>query len=401
MDYLSPTLSFTAKLVAVLPAKNDNVYVRLSHSYFFPQSGGQLGDVGSIGGLPVITTSCDEEHRPLHLMATAPPSDIELDCSVNEVYRRQNSISHTGQHILSGVAEQCFQATTSSYTMGPDLSTLELSVKLDMDKLLEIESRANDIIRQCIPVKSILIHSEEELGKYSELSRPKLKSLNFPLRVVDIEGVDTCLCCGTHAGNTGECGLVKVFGCESSRGGVKVQFAVGDRAVSLINNRLKTLSIICASLTTGHDAVAKSVEALLAEGKALKTQEKSLVKAIIPLITPVGTCLCMGTEFSVFNTHDLGVLTQSDVMKIGPAHTVLSIVVIYKTGTCSCVYVNSPDDVVASTLASHIQGLITDPSAFVGGARGRYSVRYVRVLKDSELASLVSSSLQIALVSKS
>ncbi|EFO63149.1 Metal-dependent hydrolase related to alanyl-tRNA synthetase [Giardia lamblia P15] len=401
MEYLTPTLSFTAKLVAVLPAKNGNVYVRLSHSYFFPQSGGQLGDVGSIGGLPVITTNCDEDHRPLHLMATAPPSDTELDCSVNAVYRRQNSISHTGQHIFSNVAEQCFQAITSSYTMGPELSTLELSVKLDMDKLLEIENRTNDIIRQCIPVKSILIHSEEELGQYSGLSRSKLKSLNFPLRIVDIEGVDVCLCCGTHASNTGECGLVKVFGCESSRGGVKVQFAVGDRAISLINNRLKTLSIICASLTTGHDAVVKSVETLLSEGKALRAQEKSLIKAIIPLITPAGKCLCKGTEFSLFNTHDLGILTQSDVTKIGPAHTVLSVVVIYKTSICSCVYINSPDDIVASTLASHIQELITDPSASLGGAKGRYNVRYVRILKDSELASLVNLLLQIALVSKS
>lgn len=397
MNYLTPTLNFTARLVTVLPAKNENVYVRLSQSYFFPQSGGQLGDVGSIGGIPVITTTCDEEHRPLHLMAETPPNDTELECCIDAVYRKQNSVSHTGQHIFSSVAERSFQANTSSYTMGQELSTLELSKKLSMDELLEIEDQANNIIRQCIPVKSILIHSEEELGQYSEMSRSKLKTMNFPLRIVDIEGIDTCLCCGTHVSNTGECGLVKVFTCESSRGGVKVQFAVGDRALSIINNRLKTLLIVCANLTTGHDSVIKSVEALQAETRALRAQEKSLIKAIIPLLRRAGVCVCKSMEFSIFNTHDLGFLNQSDVTKIGPAHAVSSVVIIYKTNTCSCIWVNSPDDTIASTLASHMQTLLADPSASLGGAKGRYSIRYTRILRDSEVVSLTNLSTKIVI----
>lgn len=397
MNYLASTLDFTAKLEAVLPAKNGNVYVRLSQSYFFPQSGGQLGDTGSIGGLPVITTSCGEGHQPLHLMATAPPENVELSCIVDATYRRQNSISHTGQHVFSSVAEKRFNAATSSYTMGAELSTLELSIKLSMDELLEIENQANDIIRQCIPVKSTLVYSEEELDRYPEISRSKLKSINFPLRIVDVANVDTCLCCGTHASNTGECGLVKVFACESSRGGVKVQFAVGDRALSLINKRLMTLSTVCASLTTGHDSVVKSVEALQAESKALRTQEKCLIKAIIPLITPIGKCTSKGTEIAVFNTHDLCSLNQSDATKISSIHTMPSAAIIYKTSTNSCMYISSPDDSVARALASHAQALLTDPSASLGGAKGRYNIRYARILSNSEVTSLVSLLVKIAI----
>lgn len=397
MNYLAPTLHFTAKVVAVLPAKNANVYVRLSQSYFFPQSGGQLGDVGLIGGLPVITTTCDGDHCPLHLMETEPPANTELECSVDEVYRKQNSVSHTGQHIFSSVAEKNFQATTSSYTMGQEFSTLELSKKLTLDELLEIENHANVIIRSCIPVKSILVHTEEELGKYSEMSRSKLKSMNFPLRIVDIEGIDTCLCCGTHVNNTGECGLIKVFACESSRGGVKVQFAVGDRALSIINSRLKTLSAICTNLTTGCDSIVKSVEVLQKENKTLRNQEKTLIKTIIPLLKTSGKCICKGTEFFIFNTHDLGLLNQSDVTKIGPTHTASSVLIIYKASTCSCIYINSPDDATASALASHVQTLLMEPSASLGGAKSRYNIRYSRVLKDSELVSLVNLSTKIVI----
>lgn len=66
------------------------------------------------------------------------------------------------------------------------------------------------------------------------------------LRVVNIEGVDTEACCGTHADNTAEVGWVRIL--RSSRisdGIVRLEYVAKEKAIGILNNEANILQDLC------------------------------------------------------------------------------------------------------------------------------------------------------------
>jgi alanyl-tRNA synthetase len=66
------------------------------------------------------------------------------------------------------------------------------------------------------------------------------------LRVVNIAGIDTEACCGTHSDNTAEVGWVRII--RSSRisdGIVRLEYVAQERAIDLLNNEASILNQLC------------------------------------------------------------------------------------------------------------------------------------------------------------
>jgi alanyl-tRNA synthetase len=147
---------------------------------------------------------------------------------VNWEERFDHSQQHTGEHILSGLAKKLYGAANVGFHMAKDYVTIDLDKFLGQEELTELELAANRVIGSVIPVTCRTV-TEQELPSIP--LRKRAEGLKGPIRIVTISGVDSCTCCGTHCENSSYVGSVKITASARYKGGVRLWFACGMRAV--------------------------------------------------------------------------------------------------------------------------------------------------------------------------
>lgn len=236
---------FTAAVVERSP---DGIRVYLDETAFYPTSGGQPHDIGTLGGVAVVDV-VDEHDRVAHVLsAPIGAAEPRLVGRIDWVRRYDHMQQHTGQHLLSAVFEDLFGAKTVSVHFGPDSSTLDLDVEsLTREQLVAAETRANELVGEARPVTVTFEEaaSAQGLRKASERSGT--------LRIVSIEGVDRSACGGTHVRSTAEIGTVLVRSSEKIRKAARVEFVCGRRALNRARRDLDALSAIASSLSASLD----------------------------------------------------------------------------------------------------------------------------------------------------
>ena len=110
----------------VLDRSEDRRILYLDRTAFYPTSGGQPHDVGSIAGAAVVDV-IDEDERVANFTAS-PVDAAEVDCSVDWARRFDHMQQHSGQHLLSAVFIEQFGIETCSFHLGEEISTLDLEV---------------------------------------------------------------------------------------------------------------------------------------------------------------------------------------------------------------------------------------------------------------------------------
>jgi len=224
---------------------DDGRRVYLDQSAFYPASGGQPFDLGSLAGASVADV-VDEDDRVAHVLA-APLSGRAVGDTVHgEIdWRRRfdHMQQHTGQHLLSAVFADVFGYGTVSVHFGADRSSLDLDVgAIDAQRLGEAERRANEIIWENRPVSVTF----EESATATGLRKPPPRE--GTLRVVTIEALDRSACGGTHVHATGEIGAIVLRGTERMRKQTRVEFLCGGRVIRQARADFETLSTIALSL---------------------------------------------------------------------------------------------------------------------------------------------------------
>ena len=233
----------------------DRQRVYLDRTAFYPTSGGQPYDLGSLGGTQVADV-VDEDERVAHVL-TAPLSGHAVGDTVRgEIdWRRRfdHMQQHTGQHLLSAVFGDLFGYETASVHFGAERSSLDLDVgAIDAAQLGAAERRANEIVWQNRPVSV----SFEDASTATGLRKPPPRA--GTLRIVTIAELDRSACGGTHVRATGEIGAITLRGTERIRKQTRVEFLCGARVVRQARADFEALS-----------AIALSVKASLAEAPAL------------------------------------------------------------------------------------------------------------------------------------
>jgi alanyl-tRNA synthetase len=136
---------------------------------------------------------------------------------------------HTGQHILSQSFVELADAETVSFHLGVERVTIDLSrADLDAEAVLRVEGRANGIVQEN---REILTHwtTKADVGRFPLRKPPKVDG---SIRVVEIREFDYSACGGTHVSRTGEIGLIKILRRENYKGGLRVEFVCGLRALA-------------------------------------------------------------------------------------------------------------------------------------------------------------------------
>jgi len=221
------TTRFRAR-VAATGEHSGRPAVELDATYFYPESGGQLGDHGSLGGRRVVDVRAEEEGRVWHLLETPEVLDGEVDAEVDWARRFDHMQQHTGQHILSAAFEHVAEAPTLSSTLGEERSVVEVALAGADWRLVErVEEAANRVVWEDRPVVAHWV--DDEGAKRFQLR--KAPTVTGRIRVVEIPEWDASACGGTHTRHAGEVGAIKVIRWEKIRGNLRFEFLCGARAL--------------------------------------------------------------------------------------------------------------------------------------------------------------------------
>ena len=262
-------IEFEARVVERL-SRREKLAVVLDQTCFYPESGGQPSDRGTLNGMEVLGV-LEEDSKILHLLEDDISAE-EVKGKIDWQTRFDFMQQHAGQHILSQSFHELYQAETLSFHLGEVTSTVEIDLrKVAEEEVERVETRANDIVFQDREIKSYFI-PEEKISSIPLRKPPKKKGL---IRVVEVTDFDYSACGGTHPSKTGEVGLIKILKWEKIRNNVKFEFVCGQRASKDYTWKNRDLRELSNMFTVSEREILTSVEKLQSD---LKSQRKKTRK---------------------------------------------------------------------------------------------------------------------------
>jgi alanyl-tRNA synthetase len=245
---------FDAEIIDIAAIDSRTALV-LDRTAFYPTSGGQVFDTGTIlsgnNELRVTEVAEKDDGTVLHLIEGA--ADVQKGSQVHgqiDVDRRRDHMQqHSGQHVLSAAFVRLFNMPTVSFHMGVESCSIDLDTKnLTNAQVEAAEQLANDVVMQNRPVGVRFVTQEEAQGlglrKMPPVERDKL-------RLIDIHDFDLTACGGTHVASTGQIGCILLRKTEKVRQGWRVEFVCGKRAVAMARRDYSTLAE-SAGLCSSH-----------------------------------------------------------------------------------------------------------------------------------------------------
>lgn len=266
---------FEAEIISSAESKGKYEII-LDKTAFFPEGGGQPGDRGFIGEARVIDT-VERDGEIYHICDRAVSGKVK--CKLDWDFRFLNMQQHTGEHIFSGILHQLTGFDNVGFHMGETEVTVDFNGVVTPEQLTEIEDRANDAIYRSIQVET-LYPSRDELKNYDYRSK---KEIEGQVRLVRIEGVDLCACCGTHTATTSEVGIVKATSCMNYKQGVRISLQIGKKALLDYREKNKRVAEISALLCKKTSEVTEGVEKLKEKNAELNYQLNEAVKKLLSL----------------------------------------------------------------------------------------------------------------------
>jgi len=262
---------FEARVIRSDAAPN-GFKVYLDRTAFYPASGGQPTDFGTIAGLEVLE-AMDEGAEIAHLLQQAPQTE-GVTGKIAWARRFDHMQQHTGQHILSAAFEKTGDYKTVSFHLGEESSNIDLdSDRLGPRQLEEAEDAVNQVVFENRPVRIFF----QPAGKASRMDLRKPTFREGEVRLVEVEGFDLSACGGTHVNRTGGVGLILLRKVERMKGLTRVEFVCGDRAIRQARRDFKVLSeaarLFSAAPDTLPELIAKQSQELREE---MRGREKLL-----------------------------------------------------------------------------------------------------------------------------
>ena len=264
--------------------ENPRPVLILDRSAFYPTSGGQVHDTGTITiadsnqNLRVTEVAETEDGRVVHYLE-APVGEFHRNDiqpgtrvrgQIDSTRRRDHMQQHSGQHVLSAAFVRLFAMPTVSFHMADDYCSIDLDTPtLKKDQIEAAERLANEIIRENRPVE-IRFVTCEEAGKLGLRKIPVAD--RDELRIIDIRDFDLSACGGTHVNQTGQIGCILLRKVERVRQGWRVEFVAGQRAVGTARRDFTTLTEAAGLFSAHIYDVPQQVRKALEEIRALRKQ---------------------------------------------------------------------------------------------------------------------------------
>jgi alanyl-tRNA synthetase len=269
--YDSDALAFTA--TAIAHEGGDATRVILDRTAFYPTSGGQPHDIGTLGGVRVVDV-LDHDDVIVHV-CDAPVAFGAVEGVMDAARRRDYTQQHTAQHLLSALAGDRMGWYTDSVHFGERHSTIEFAVPAASDaQLADLATWATAAIAAAHPVTI----GYEDAATATGLRKPSDRA--GIIRIVTIAGLDRSACGGTHVRTTAEVGPVLLIGTEKVRGHLRVSYVAGDRALARVEWLEATVREAAEAMSCSTDELAALVPKRVAEVVAARDRIAELETAL-------------------------------------------------------------------------------------------------------------------------
>lgn len=275
---------FTARVLSC--EERGKLYaVTLDRTAFFPEGGGQGGDIGTLGGVQVTDTR-EENGEIVHFCASPLTLGAEVTGEIDWETRFARMQIHSAEHLVSGHAHSLWGCENIGFHMDEHGATIDFDRELDAEQLAQLERLANEAVWQNLPI-NILWPTEEELAA---LPFRQKKALAMPVRIVEVPGVDRCACCAPHVSFTGEIGLIRLKDRMRHRGGVRFTMLAGRAAYEDAALCAAETDALSHLFSAPQNALCAAAERVLGELEAEKYQraaaERRYVEARLAALAP-------------------------------------------------------------------------------------------------------------------
>lgn len=259
--YDSASLQFDAQAIA---HDGDATRVILDRTAFYPTSGGQPHDTGTLGGARVLDVIDADDHI-VHVLDSAMPLG-PVHGTVDSARRHDFTVQHTAQHLLSALAGDRLGWSTESVHFGVEHCTIEFdAATVTAEQITQLERWTNDAIGDAIPVR---VHYEDAA---TAAGLRKTPAITGTIRIITIEGLDRSACGGTHVTTTARLGSIVCTGAERIRGRTRVAYLAGDRSSAALKRQHALLDALVSLTGAGQAELVQVVGQRLA---SLRETEK-------------------------------------------------------------------------------------------------------------------------------
>jgi len=287
--YRDPYLrTFDATVEKVEP-RGDRWSVALDRTAFYPTTGGQPFDTGTLGGVRVVDVVDEDDGTVTHVVEqagvghvsdtpTAPVFDTRLTPGqrvhgeIDWPRRFDHMQQHTGQHVLSAAILSVCRARTVSFHLGAAVSTIDLERELSPAEIAAAETEANRVVWEDRPVTIRFVSAEEAAA----LPLRKEPVRGGTLRLIDVEGFDLSACGGTHVARSGAIGIIAVASWERFKGGQRLEFLCGGRALGRWRSLRDTVASSVRLLSVLPEEIPATVERMQGDARDQKRASAAL-----------------------------------------------------------------------------------------------------------------------------
>lgn len=365
--------------VRAVEASGDRWRVVVPDTVIHPEGGGQPSDRGTLGGVPVLQAERTPLGVILELAGPLEPGVHRME--VDWARRFDHMQQHTGQHLITALAEERFGLPTIAFHLGQEASDIEVDAReVSAETLRALEDLVNQEIRTARPVTVDWVQPEALAG-LDVRSRGLPEGLDGPVRLVGITGLDLNTCGGTHVRNTAEVQVVKLLHTERLKRGIRLYWLAGHRVLRRFAGCLEREQGLCERLSCGPEEHLRAVDRLLTEDKAAARSRRLLLDEMADLIAR--DLAGRGSRVATLHRDDADVawlnLVASKALTERPG------LLLLLTGPGVFVVAGPPDDV--ARLGPEVARVLGGRG---GGARGRYQGKAERVDRRAEAALLLA-----------
>ena len=239
-------------------------HVTLDHTAFYPTSGGQPFDTGTLGGAAVTDVVDRDDGAIVHVVSGALKVGEVVSGEIDWTRRFDHMQQHTGQHVLSAAFDRLFGVRTESFHMGSDSSTIDLAREVTPAEIAKAEDDANRVVWEDRPVAIRFATAEEA----ASMGMRKQSERSGTLRLIDVQDYDLSACGGTHVERTGAIGMIAIASWEKFKGGSRIEFLCGSRALERVRLWRGSLAAVQKHLSVPPVEMAASIERLQDDAKA-------------------------------------------------------------------------------------------------------------------------------------
>lgn len=249
-------------------------YAVLDQTLFYPTSGGQACDTGTLNGVGVVEVLEDAKATG-HIVHRLESPLAEGQCVVGKLdwaRRYRHMQRHTAEHMLGQAFLRAAGWNVVAVNMSSPVCTMDFDGEPDEAIVRQAEALANWAVYANTAVRTYFIdHTEAEA--HGLRRSPKVTGT---IRVVEIEHWDKVACGGLHVAHTGEAGPIKITKFERYKGGTRIYFVAGWEALELFDQEHRLLARLGEKFSSGLLELEKPIENMRSEWYRVRAENAAL-----------------------------------------------------------------------------------------------------------------------------